>query len=192
MNGLTATWSRVLGGSALGLMMMACNPFSSSWSEISISVEVIGADLPIAVSATEPVRDGEGQLRHGVVVSWQGEVEIGLDDARFTKHIEGRDGDLIVAGRGCGAQWDEGELSGTQVLIVCTRDLRPIRLTPGERHEYPVVIYPEVGPRSLGRGTYVTEETIRWWRLDGTDPWFYPAAGQEEGSFVVRLTYEVR
>jgi hypothetical protein len=153
---------------------------------VTVSAEVVETDLPASATTTPIVQidTADGPLSHEVVVTWDGGEPIVLDDARFTHHIEGDNGDLVTAGRGCGVQW-EGEL-----LQACTADLQIIHLEPSEQHAYPVRIYTEVGPLTLGPGTYVLEETIPYWTGDGIGENGIPSA-DADGSFVIRLTYDV-
>src|SRR5690606_13409224 len=84
-----------------------------------------------------------------------------------------------TAGRGCGAEWDADR---QQVTHFCTADLQLIEVGPGDTHEYPVRVYPEVGPLQLTPGTYVVEQTVDWWR---------PSSQANRSQFTIRLTYEV-
>lgn len=180
----------VVGVVAFGMLAMACDSSSTGTPDetvnVTVSAEVIATDLRVIVATTPIVQidTADGPLSHEVVVTWDGDEPIVLDDARFTHHIEGDHGDLVTAGRGCGVQW-EGEL-----LQACTADLQIIRLEPGEQHAYPVQIHAEVGPLTLGPGTYVLEETISYWTGDSIGENGIPS-GEADGSFVIRLTYEV-
>jgi hypothetical protein len=155
---------------------------------VRVRAELIDAPEGFSVEVS-PVEDANGGLRHEVSVTWDGEGEVVLDDARFGHHVDdpAGDGALVTSGRGCGAEWDE---ENRHVLHICTADLQIIALQPGETHNYPVVIYPEVGPLRLLAGTYVIDEEIAWWRSNG-EP--IAAQGQEpEGALVLRLSYDVQ
>jgi hypothetical protein len=143
-------------------------------ARISITIEVDDPIVAVSLSQLEPA-DG-GTLAHEVIVTWQGGAQAILDDARFTHHVNGLNGDLVLAGRGCGADWDEER---QMVLHICTQDLLIVELEPGESHAYPVRIHPEVGSLALTPGSYLVEETIGW-EQDG-----------EQGEFTVVLTYDV-
>lgn len=145
----------------------------------SVHASVVDSSAPVSVQAT-PVEESDGELAHGVRVTWNGDAEVRLDDARFTHHVSAASGggDLVTAGRGCGANWSEAT---GQVEHFCTDDLQFIDLAPGETHEYPVTIVPDLEGLSLEPGTYTVEETIGWMPLDG-------GTGEE---FTVRLTYIV-
>jgi hypothetical protein len=164
----------------LVLVIAACGGDDTT-PEVSVLAEVVGS-APVDVSSTEVLRSEGGQLRHGVRVTWRGNEPARLDDARFSQNTSQGDGTLITAGRGCGANWDG---QSREVNIVCTADLLLIEMHPGEMHEYPVVVYPRMGPLRLTAGTYVSEQDIAWWRPAGisTTP---------QGSFTIRLTYDVR
>ena len=152
---------------------------------VTVRAELVDDRVPARVEASTIREDGQ-LFAHDVLVTWEGEQPVVLDDARFTHHIATSDADLVIAGRGCGAQWDE---ETDQLLQACTADLQIIRLGPGETHAYPVRVYPEVGPLRLRGGTYVAEETIAWWTaVDGA---LEPGRGEPSGSFTIRLTYEV-
>jgi hypothetical protein len=155
-----------------------------------VRVEAAGAGAPVSVEATG-IREAEGGLlAHEVRVTWNGDGDAILDDARFTHHARGQGGgDLVLAGRGCGADWDAER---GEVTHPCTADLRVVRLAPGETHAYPVFVYPAVGPLRLDRTrTYVVEEVIRWWDASGSEgP--APPEGDPAGQFTVRLTYGPR
>jgi hypothetical protein len=142
-----------------------------------VSVSAIVDDDVVVVEATAPEIADQGVMAHRVEVTWQGDAPVTLDDARLTLHASGDPhGDLVVSGRGCGAQWDDqrGEL-----LQPCTSDLEIIELAPGETHPYPATIHPEVGPLRLLPGTYEVVERIGW-----------ESAG-ERGEFSATLTYVV-
>ncbi|MPZ98627.1 MAG: hypothetical protein GEU80_04660 [Dehalococcoidia bacterium] len=149
--------------------------------DIAVEAEVIEAGAPMSVEATTPVRDADGLWSHGVVVTWNDSQPAMLDDTRFTHHVsaEAGDGDLVTSGRGCGAEWNDEQ---DEVLHFCTLDLQLIEVGPGEAHEYPVRVYPEVGPLALEPGTYVLEQAVQWWRQ---------GAEQDPDEFTIRLTYEV-
>ncbi len=152
--------------------------------EITVRAEVVNGAAPVTTSAT-PVRETpEGEFAHEVRVEWDGDEAVILEDARFSHHVS-NGGDLVIAGRGCGAEWED-ELD--QVVHPCTDDLQIIEVGPGEAHDYPVRIHPEVGPLQLEPGTYVVEEIIRW-RFAEDD--VVSPAEQADGEFTIRLTYEV-
>jgi hypothetical protein len=149
--------------------------------QVSVSAVIIEPAAPVTVRATNVSETDDGLLQHGVLVEWRGSTGGRLDDARFAHQVEGPRGDLVTAGRGCGADWDARQ---RQVVHLCTADFQIIDLQPGETHEYPVRIYPRIGPLRLARGTYVLNEVISWWRPDDYD--------RPAGRFTVRLTYEVK
>lgn len=150
--------------------------------ELQVRAEIVETGSPVSAQATA-IRDENGLFVHGVRITWQGQQPARLDDARFTQRVEGDRGDLVTAGRGCGADWDE---QSRQVVHICTADLQIITIQPGGSHEYPVRVHPRVGPLRLAPGTYVLEEQVQWWRQDDL------TGGEPEGSFTIRLTYEVR
>ncbi len=182
-----------------GLLALTCDGEQAApggdWERISVRAEVIEGDLDVTVEATTPAA-GDGEtwphdvrvtLGAGAGGSGAGGTVV-LDDARFAWHLEreGGEGDLVTAGRGCGASWStEYELS-----IACTDDLQIVRLRPGETHAYPVAVYPGLGPLALRPGTYVMEQPIRWWGPEQLDADEFPA-GDETGTLVLRLTYTV-
>jgi hypothetical protein len=138
----------------------------------------VAVDDELASATASIAQAGDGTLDHTVEVTWHGDAPVTLDDARFTHHQVGEPGgDLVLAGRGCGADWDA---ETEEVIHICTMDLQIIELAPGEAHAYPVRIHPEVGPLRLRPGTYRVQETVGW-RQDG-----------ERGSFTISLTYEVQ
>lgn len=163
------------------VLTVACGGDNGETPSVSVRAEVVEADAPVAVEATAVRETEEGLLAHGVRVTWQGDEAARLDDARFTHHATAGDSDLVTAGRGCGAQWDDG---AGQLLQACTADLQLIDLRPGETHEYPVRVYREVGPLRLEAGTYVVDEVIGWRPVNENPP------GDVQGRFIVRLTYE--
>jgi hypothetical protein len=173
-----AVWS--LSIVLLVISLVACGDDEEEMFEVSVLAEVVELGAPIEVQATDVRPDERGLLIHGVRVQWRGGEPARLDDARFTHHIESSDGDLVTSGRGCGADWDP---ETRRVVHICTADLQLIDLLPGETHEYPVRIHPEVGPLRLERGNYIVEEVIAWSPLPEPTP---------RGRFTVRLTYEVR
>jgi hypothetical protein len=126
--------------------------------EVSVRAEVVEAGASGAVEATA-IRRQNQVLVHGVRVTWRGQEAVRLDDARFTHHVQGERGDLVTAGRGCGADWDA---QAGRVTHICTADLRIVDLRPGGSYEYPIRVHPEVGPLRLAPGTYVVDEVIRW------------------------------
>jgi hypothetical protein len=152
---------------------------------ISVAAELVEADAPASVEAT-PLRDaGEGRLAHEVRVTWEADRPAILDDARFTHWVEEGAGHLVLAGRGCGPDWDD---ASQQVVHLCTRDLRLVWLEPGKSHDYPVVVYPQVGPLQLARGTHIVDEVVRWAYAD--DPLSADLA-TPDGEFTIRLSYTV-
>ncbi len=169
------------------LLAMWANPAGAQTTgtppafDITVTAEVVEADAPVTVEATDVVADADGRYSHGVVVTWNGTTQAILDDERFTHHVtnEAGDGDLVTAGRGCGAEWSEQD---EEVIHPCTLDLRVHPVDPGESHEYPVAVYPQVGPLTLEAGTYVVDQVVSWWR---------PGAEETQQQFTVRLTYEV-
>lgn len=176
----------------LGALVTACDSEDARVDTVSVSVQVAATDIPITATVSEPEQDDRGLWAHSVTVQWDGAGTIVLEDARFTHHVqgtsEGGDGDLVTAGRGCGAEWSDSE---NRVVQACTADLQIIRLGTGETHAYPVRIYPEVGPLTLSPGTYVVEEEIPYWTPSTSDG---PASGREgdpDGTFVLRLEYVV-
>lgn len=154
--------------------------------DITVSAEIVEADVSASVEASEIETGDYGRLTHEVRLTWEGESPASFSDARFTHIVEGdTDGALVTAGRGCDAQWDEER---NDVLHMCNGDLRIVWLEPGDTHEYPVHIRTEVGPRELTPGTYVVDEPIRWAHSDEA---MQPLAESEEQQFTVRLTYVV-
>ncbi|MCK9486851.1 MAG: hypothetical protein M0R73_09175 [Dehalococcoidia bacterium] len=151
--------------------------------EVDVAAEVLEADAPLSVAAAEVVQDDQGRLAHGVVVTWNDAADAELSDERFTHHVSaiapGGAGDLVLSGRGCGAQWAESE---QEVVFPCTLDLRITPVSPGSTHEYPLWIQPQVGPLTLETGQYVVEQQVFWWR---------PATPEVQQHFTVRLTYDV-
>lgn len=149
--------------------------------DITVTAEVVDADAPISVEATEVTMDAEGQPSHGVVVTWNDEDEAILGDERFTHHVtaESGEGDLVIAGRGCGASWAEAE---EEVIFPCTLDLQAFPVEQGDSHEYPVTIHPQVGPLTLQPGTYEVDQVVTWWRPDAED---------DQQQTTIRLTYQV-
>jgi hypothetical protein len=145
-------------------------------ARITIAIEVDDDIVDVLLGPLESA--GDGILQHEVFVEWLGAQRATLDDARFTHHVGGEpQGDLVLAGRGCGVDWHEER---QVVMHICTQDLLIIELEPGEVHPYPVRIHPEVGPLQLQPGTYAVPETIGW-QQDG-----------EQGQFTLTLTYEVQ
>src|SRR5690606_35988848 len=120
--------------------------------EIGVEAAVVEAGAPVSVAATDVVEGEDGLPAHSVAVTWNGESTANLEDARFTHHVTAEDGegDLVIAGRGCAPHWED-----ERVVHVCTDDLRIVELAPGETHEYPVRITPELGPLTLAPGTYI-------------------------------------
>lgn len=149
--------------------------------DVEVTASVLEAGAPVSVAATQPAAEATGLLAHGVRVTWNDALPAELGDERFTNHVAAEDGegDLVIAGRGCGAQWSEAE---QEVIHPCTLDLRIIPVQQGDTHEYPVWIHPQVGPLSLEAGTYVVDQVVHWWR---------PNAEDNQQQFTVRLTYEV-
>lgn len=178
---------RGLGVAVAGVMLAATLAGSVSAQEadhtppafdIEVSATIVETGVPVTVATTPVTTNTEGQPSHGVRVTWNGATAATLDDARFTHHVTDGEGDLVTAGRGCGADWnaDSGE-----VVHFCTADLQIVNLAPGETHEYPVRIYRDVAPLALEPGTYVLDETIGW----------EPSAGGTRQEFTLRLTYTV-
>ncbi|MGE3961723.1 MAG: hypothetical protein AB7F65_08600 [Dehalococcoidia bacterium] len=145
---------------------------------IAVTAEILEADAPAGVEATAVIVT-DGRPSHGVRVTWEGSGSATLDDARFAHHVTAEEGtgDLIVTGRGCGANVD-----GTtgDVFIACTADLQLIDVAPGETHQYPVNLTPVLDGRRLEPGVYVVDEPIAW-QVDA----------DTFGMFTVRLTYVV-
>lgn len=169
------------------LFVIACdeNDAPPAALDIAVRADIVDGDAPVAATATAVSDAPDGALAHEVRVEWEGDETVILDDARFTHHVS-NGGDLVLAGRGCGAEWDE-ELD--RVTHMCTDDLQIIRVAPGESHNYPVRIYPEVPPLQLTPGTYVVDERVRWWLAPDGD---FDSFGEEpDGAFTIRLTYEV-
>jgi len=149
--------------------------------DISVTAEVVGANAPAEVGTTPVVTDEQGRPSHGVTVTWTDLADAVLGDERFTNHVsaEAGDGDLVIAGRGCGADWSAQE---AEVVHPCTLDYRVTSVSTGDTHEYPVRIYEEVGPLRLEAGTYIVDQVVNWWR---------PATEDVQSQFTIRLTYEV-
>jgi hypothetical protein len=168
------------------LLLVACDEddVPPAPPEVSVRAEIVNGDAPFTASATAVRETPDGPMAHEVRLAWDGDDPVMLDDARFTHHVEGDDGDLVIAGRGCGAHWQDD-----RVVHVCTDDLQIIEVAPGEAHDYPVRIHQEIGPLSLAPGTYVVEEVIGWWYADEDD--FGGRPNGIEGELTIRLTYEV-
>jgi len=171
-----------LGGVMLGVATL--NPASAQQApvfNITVTATVLGADAPIDAEATA-VTAVTGGYTHGVIVTWNGDADAVLDDERFTHHVSALsgDGDLVTAGRGCGADWAEAE---QEVVHICTMDFQSVEVSPGDSHEYPVNIHPVVGPLMLEAGTYVIDQVVNWWA---------PGAEAQQEQATVRLTYQVR
>lgn len=148
---------------------------------VFVTVEVLEDDAPVIVDVSE-LRGEGGLLRHEVRVLWDGDEPVVLADARFTHRVVEEEGVLLLAGRGCGWHWSEEE---EEFAGVCTDDLQIIEVAPGEVHDYPVAIHPEVGPARFGFGIYVVEEEVGWFRQEDG------GSGEPDGVFTIRLTYEV-
>jgi len=184
---LRARLFRSFGVTVGGLMLAAALAGSVSAQEaddtakafdIEVSASIVESGVPATVATTSVTTNAEGQPSHGVQVTWNGTSAVTLDDARFTHHVIDGEGDLVTAGRGCGADWNA---DSSEVSHICTADLQLVDLAPGETHEYPVRIYPEVGPLALEPGTYVVDQTIGW----------EPSNGGARQEFTLRLTYTV-
>lgn len=148
----------------------------------SVTAEIVGEpEGDFTVGSSEIGADGH----HEVLLTWNGPGTITLDDARFTHHVEGDNGDLFIAGRGCGWNWWEPQ---EEAGSVCTADLMIIEVASGDTHAFPVTLTEEVGPLRLGPGTYVAEERVAWW--EDADTSDLPDA-QPDGTVAIRLTYEV-
>ncbi len=149
--------------------------------DISVTAEVVGVNAPADVGTTPVVTDDQGRPSHGVTVTWTDLAGAVLGDERFTNHVsaEDGDGDLVMAGRGCGADWAAQE---AEVVHPCTLDYRVTPVSTGDTHEYPVRIYEEVGPLRLEAGTYIVNQVVNWWR---------PATEGIQNQFTIRLTYVV-
>lgn len=149
--------------------------------EVTVTAEVLEPGAPASVKATEVTVDENGLLAHGVVVTWTDAAAAELSDERFTHHVtaESGEGDLVLAGRGCGASWSEAQ---QEVIHPCTLDLRIVQIAPSGTHEYPARIYPAVGPLRLETGTYVVDQTVSWWRS---------ATPETSQQFTIRMTYDV-
>ncbi len=171
----------VLGAMVIGPASAQEAGDASTAFDVTVTAEVVEAGAPVEVEATA-VQAEDNRLAHGVQVTWTDAGAAVLGDERFTHHVsaEQGEGDLVIAGRGCGASWSEAE---QEVIHPCTLDLRVIPVEQGETHEYPVWIYPEVGPLHLAAGTYVVEQPVHWWR---------PNAEDAQQQFTLRLTYEVQ
>jgi hypothetical protein len=168
---------------------LGCGDDNDEPARFSVRAAVVEPGAPVVVEATA-IRNAEGGLLgHEVRVTWRGEGEAVLDDARFTHHARGQGGgDLVIAGRGCGADWDAER---ALVMHPCTADLQIVRLGPDATHAYPVRVHPEVGPLRLDRArTYAVEEVIRWWAA-AEGPATLPE-GDPAGQFTIRLTYGPR
>ena len=171
---------------ALPLLAYACSDGDEPEDlAVKVTATIVEPGVSASVTVTQPAEDAQGNLAHTVDVSWEGGSAVRLDDARFTHHVEGDDGDLVTAGRGCGASWD----SSNGLMQACTADLQIVRVEPGETHAYPVRIVLEVGPLELARGVYHVEEPISWWSVSA-DP-FDLGGEQPDGRFTIRLEYEV-
>lgn len=171
-----------LGGVMLGMAVLS--PASAQQApafNITVTATVLDADAPIDVEATA-VAAVTGGYAHGVVVTWNGAADAVLGDERFTHHVSalGGDGDLVTAGRGCGADWAEAE---QEVVHICTLDFQTVAVSPGDSHEYPLNIHPVVGPLTLEAGTYTLDQAITWWA---------PGAEENQEQATVRLTYQVQ
>jgi hypothetical protein len=152
--------------------------------DITVTAEVVETDAPVTVEATTIRALDADRLAHEVSVTWNGEGEALLEDARFTHHVErNRNAHLIIAGRGCGATIFNGTVG-----FNCTEDLQVIRLQPGENHHYPVVIYLELENLPLRPGVFVADERVRWMLSD--DP-SQSMPDPPDGEFTIRLTYTV-
>lgn len=184
---LTRGLAVALGGAMLGVAALSpaaaqetpLNP-APTHLDITVTAEVLESNAPIEVETTDVTTPAD-LYAHGVVVTWTGTQDAVLGDERFTHHVtaEEGEGDLVIAGRGCGASWSEQE---QEVIFPCTLDLRIVEVSPGDSHEYPVTIHHEVGPLTLEPGTYVVDQVITWW---------YPGAEEEQQQSTVRLTYQV-
>src|SRR5690606_16213561 len=89
--------------------------------DVSVTAEVVGTGAPITVDTTAVTEDADGRLTHGIEVTWTDSGNAVLGDERFTNHVSAQDGegDLVTAGRGCGASWSELE---REVIHPCTLD----------------------------------------------------------------------
>ena len=163
--------------------LLACSDSDPAVLKVSISAEALGQESLFEIESTAIEEMGDDFV-HEVRVTWLGEENVRLDDARFTHHVESEDGHLITLGRGCGANWDQ---DAEELFLVCTADLQLIFVESGEDHSYRIAIPREVGPLRLTPGTYVIEENIHWWQQDEIN-----AEPTEEGDFTIRLTYEVK
>ncbi|MCC7366222.1 MAG: hypothetical protein IT303_17830 [Dehalococcoidia bacterium] len=176
---------------AITLMLSSCGGDDNDDKPTELTVTVEAEILePGATAHAEPgafTTTADGHLAHELRVSWAGEAAVVFEDARFVHHVEQGDGHLVLAGRGCGAQWDDER---DLVLQACTADLQLIRVEPGRDHAYPLMVFPEVGPLRLRAGTYVVEEAIDWWDSPVDSPFALPDT--PTGTFTIRLTYTVR
>ncbi|MCC6387437.1 MAG: hypothetical protein IT302_08650 [Dehalococcoidia bacterium] len=179
------TWLAVVALLVLG-PSPACNGDDDDELRVIVTAAIVEVGAPATVEATDVTASERGTLMHNVRVTWRGQEQAFLDDARFTHH-EANGGDLVLAGRGCGAEWDA---TLRHVTHPCTADLQIVRLEPDESHAYPVWIFPEVGPLALKPGTYVVDQPIPYW--GGGPQVQVPDYDRPEGEFTIRLTYEVR
>ncbi len=174
---------------AFALVLAACNGSDDADPgelEVTAMATVLEGGVPVSATSTQVRDEGDGVLAHEIQLTWDGDITVTVDDARFAHVIEGDEGGHIVtAGRGCGAEYDEDQ---ADALIACTDDLQLIQLTPGGTHEYPVRAHVDLGELAMVPGRYVADETIEWFESDDPEQ---PVADGEEGVFTIRLTYEV-
>jgi hypothetical protein len=178
---------------AVGILMVglaacpAAPPAIDDPDAVTVSAAVVEPDATVFVEVSD-VEDVDGELRHSVLVTWEGDEPVVLEDARFTHRVPTEDGALLLAGRGCSWSWfDEAEdLAG-----ICTDDLQIIQVESGGTHPYPVAIHVEEGPVRLVPGVYEVEEEIAWSRVEDPDFPDAPAA-EPDGTFTIRLVYDVR
>jgi hypothetical protein len=172
---------------SVAAMAVACGDDDTDPGDLTITVvaEPLETDAPVTVEATGIDATGRDTFAHQVRVSWDGDGEALLEDARFTHHVEGNgNAHLIIAGRGCGTALFNGDTVGFH----CTDDLQVIRLKPGETHHYPVTVFPEVETLRLRPGVFVADERIRWLLSDDPNR---VMPDPPDGEFTIRLTYTV-
>lgn len=176
---LAVSLGGVLFAATVGGTATAQEAIAPSEFEIRVTAALVEDDAPAEVEATEVQLDARGRLSHAVAVTWRDSGEAVLGDERFTHRASSQygDGELVIAGRGCGVEWN-----GQDVLHPCTADLQIIPVSQGDTHEYPVWIHPTIGPLQLEPGTYEVKQAIHWWR---------PGAEDVQQQFTVHLTYEV-
>ncbi len=148
----------------------------------------VEGDVPIDVELRQVGPIEQGARPYELVITSLEQPGIWIEDVRWTfSEVVGEEHAIATAGSGCGAEWFPEE---QQVFHACTEEYRILETRPGAPLREPIRLYEVMGDMTMTAGTYTFTQRIRWWVIDGDEP-FTSRDEADLNDAAITLTFEI-